>query len=45
MTVSVSVHDLLAGVTWTPPSIEMEIDPVYEVEFDVAPVASTAGDD
>jgi transcriptional regulator with XRE-family HTH domain len=32
---SVSVHDLLAGVTWTPPSIEMEIDPVYEVEFEI----------
>jgi len=32
---SVPVHDLLAGVTWTPGSIEMEIDAVYEVEFDV----------
>jgi hypothetical protein len=32
---SVRVHDLLAGVTWTPASIEMEIDAVYEVEFDV----------
>lgn len=32
---SVPVHDLLAGVTWTPASIEMEIDATYEVEFDV----------
>lgn len=32
---SVPVHDLLAGVTWTPASIEMEVDAVYEVEFDV----------
>jgi transcriptional regulator with XRE-family HTH domain len=33
---SVRVHDLLAGVTWTPASIEMEVDPAYEVEFEVA---------
>jgi transcriptional regulator with XRE-family HTH domain len=32
---SVQVHDLLAGVTWTPASIEMEVDAIYEVEFDV----------
>lgn len=32
---SVPVHDLLAGVTWTPASIEMEIDAAYEVEFDL----------
>jgi transcriptional regulator with XRE-family HTH domain len=32
---SVPVHDLLAGVTWTPASIEMEVDAGYEVEFDV----------
>ena len=32
---SVPVHDLLAGVTWTPPSIEMEVDAVYEVDFDI----------
>jgi transcriptional regulator with XRE-family HTH domain len=32
---SVSVHDLLAGVTWTPPGIEMEIDAVYGVEFEI----------
>jgi transcriptional regulator with XRE-family HTH domain len=31
---AVPVHDLLAGVTWTPASIEMEIDAVYEVELD-----------
>jgi transcriptional regulator with XRE-family HTH domain len=32
---SVPVHDLLAGVKWTPASIEMKIDAAYEVEFDV----------
>lgn len=32
---SVPVHDLLAGVTWAPPSFEMEIDAAYVVEFDV----------
>jgi hypothetical protein len=28
---SVPVHELLAGVTWTPASIEMEIDAAYVV--------------
>jgi hypothetical protein len=32
---SVRVNGLLAGVTWTPAGIEMEIDAVYEVEFGV----------
>jgi transcriptional regulator with XRE-family HTH domain len=32
---SVPVHDLLAGVTWRPASIEMEIDATYVIEFDV----------
>jgi transcriptional regulator with XRE-family HTH domain len=30
---SVRVHDLLAGVTWTPASIELEVDAAYEVEL------------
>lgn len=30
----VELDDLLAGVTWTPPMIESEIEPGYEVEFD-----------
>jgi transcriptional regulator with XRE-family HTH domain len=34
---SVPVHDLLAGVTWTPACIELEVDAVYEVDFDVEP--------
>ena len=32
---SVSLHDLLAGVTWTPPSIELEYEAAYKVEFDI----------
>lgn len=28
------VHDPLAGVRWTLASIEMEVDAVYEVEFE-----------
>lgn len=32
---SVRVHDLLAGVTWIPASVEMEVDASYGVEFDV----------
>lgn len=31
---SVPVHDLLAGVTWTPPSVELEYEAVYKVEFE-----------
>lgn len=32
---SVSLHDLLAGVTWTPPSVELEYEAAYKVEFEV----------
>jgi transcriptional regulator with XRE-family HTH domain len=42
---SITLDDLLAGVTWTPGQIELEIDAGYEVEFDVeaAPEASEPG--
>jgi transcriptional regulator with XRE-family HTH domain len=32
---SVTLDDLLAGVTWIPGQIESEIEAAYEVEFDV----------
>jgi transcriptional regulator with XRE-family HTH domain len=32
---SLTLDDLLAGVTWTPGEIELEIDAGYKVEFDV----------
>jgi hypothetical protein len=32
---SLTLDDLLAGVTWTPGMIEMEIDAGYKVEFEV----------
>jgi transcriptional regulator with XRE-family HTH domain len=32
---SLTLDDLLAGVTWTPGEIELEIDAGYRVEFDV----------
>lgn len=32
---SISLDDLLAGVTWTPGEIEFEIDAGYKVEFEV----------
>jgi transcriptional regulator with XRE-family HTH domain len=31
---SISLDDLLAGVTWTPGQIELEIDAGYEVQFE-----------
>jgi transcriptional regulator with XRE-family HTH domain len=34
---SLTLDDLLAGVTWTPGEIEFEIDAGYKVEFDVEP--------
>jgi len=32
---SLTLDDLLAGVTWTPGEVESEIEAGYEVEFDV----------
>lgn len=32
---SITLDDLLAGVTWTPGSIELELDASYTVEFEV----------
>lgn len=32
---SITLGDLLAGVTWTPGSIELEFDAGYTVEFEV----------
>jgi hypothetical protein len=32
---SIPLGDLLAGVTWTPGSIELEFDAGYTVEFEV----------
>jgi transcriptional regulator with XRE-family HTH domain len=32
---SLTLDDLLAGVTWTPGEIELEVEPGYMVEFDV----------
>ncbi|MFL5900067.1 MAG: helix-turn-helix domain-containing protein [Solirubrobacterales bacterium] len=32
---SVTLDDLLAGVTWTPAVLQLEYDPGYEVEFEV----------
>lgn len=41
---SIPLGDLLAGVTWTPGSIELEFDAGYTVEFEVeAPDAGGAG--
>lgn len=34
---SAPIDDLLAGVVWTPGSIEMEFDAGYAVEFDESP--------
>jgi transcriptional regulator with XRE-family HTH domain len=31
---SVSVHDLLAGVTWRPAAVELEISAAYEVKWE-----------
>jgi transcriptional regulator with XRE-family HTH domain len=31
---SVPLHDLLAGVTWTPAAIELEVDAAYEVDWE-----------
>jgi transcriptional regulator with XRE-family HTH domain len=33
---SVPVHDLIAGVTWTPAEIQMEVDAAYRVEWEPA---------
>lgn len=33
----VELDDLMAGVAWTPPVIEAEIEPAYEVEFNYGP--------
>jgi len=42
---SITLDDLLSGVTWTPGEIEFEIDAGYEVEFEaeVAPEATEPG--
>jgi transcriptional regulator with XRE-family HTH domain len=32
---SCPVHDLLAGVTWTPPIFELEYEAAYKVEFEI----------
>jgi hypothetical protein len=32
-----TIADLLAGVVWTPGSIEMEFDAGYAIEFDESP--------
>jgi hypothetical protein len=32
---SLGLNDLLAGVTWSPGSIELEYEAGYQVEFDV----------
>lgn len=34
---SLTLDDLLAGVTWTPGEFEFEIDAGYQVEFEVEP--------
>jgi len=32
---SITLDDLLAGVTWTPGTVDLEFDPSYLVEFEV----------
>lgn len=32
---SITLNDLLAGVTWTPGTVEFELDAGYKVEFEV----------
>jgi transcriptional regulator with XRE-family HTH domain len=38
---SVTLDDLLAGVTWTPGELEFEIDAGYKVEFDTEAAGSS----
>ncbi len=38
---SITLDDLLAGVTWTPGEIELEYDAGYKVEFDVEAPGAT----
>jgi transcriptional regulator with XRE-family HTH domain len=40
---SLSLDDLLAGVTWTPGQIELEIEAGYEVTFEPFPDDGEAG--
>lgn len=39
---SVTLNDLLAGVSWTPGIVELEYDAGYEVEFEAEPPDSPA---
>ena len=42
---SITLDDLLAGVTWTPAVLDLEYDAGYEVEFEVeAPADSDTPD-
>lgn len=41
---SITLDDLLAGVTWTPGEIEFEIDAGYEVTFEVEARAGREGE-